>query len=210
MSSMYEICSDFSMISIKKELWMRLAMDRARSRLRSELEIIANFLCRFKHWPHFTKYLHIDWAHLLSNPAFYNFSVLMIPYSSKFNLYKSGFHKFDLNHHFCDSMLTFKRILQTKFAKNLKFDTNKTSRTCQGQCFACINPDAFAPGFKHRMQTLMDLARNSEPVLICFYGVSALHSQNHVRVLLENTFLNMPYNFFKFELVNRDLLFNFG
>ena len=35
----------------------------------------------------------------------------------------------------------------------------------QGKCFACINPEVFVPGFQHRMQTLMDFARTSEPVI---------------------------------------------
>ncbi len=34
----------------------------------------------------------------------------------------------------------------------------------QGQCFIAVDPNAFAPGFKERLQDYVDICRGQEPV----------------------------------------------
>ncbi|KAJ9586436.1 hypothetical protein L9F63_019918 [Diploptera punctata] len=52
----------------------------------------------------------------------------------------------------------------SKFGPFIRKWGKKIERGDLGQCYACINPEFFAPGYNERMSCLMDYLRNMDPV----------------------------------------------
>ena len=60
---------------------------------------------------------------------------------------------------------SYNSLIDASFGPNIRIWQLANEKVANlGQCYACINPEFFAPGFQDRMSNLMDFLRAMEPV----------------------------------------------